>query len=231
MNWRKGLQLFLQPHSIAFILLCLCLFAGWKLLDQVGSDSTSSFNLLQSIHQLGFLGKLIYACALALAIVISPIPGTPLTIAAGLIWEPWVAGIYGVVGVFLGSLIAYFLGRTLGRSAVQALTGKQIYLSNHKGEAYLGWVVFITHLLPILPFDLISYGAGLAKLSFKIYATSTLLGTFPCVFFLTYLGASFAIELPVAITIATVVAILLIILTWGVRQYNWLGIKDIIRIE
>lgn len=231
MIWRKRLQLFLQPHSIALILLGLCLFAGWKLLNQVGSDSTGSFDLIQSIHQLGWFGKLIYVFLLALAIVISPIPGTPLTIAAGLVWEPWVAGIYGVFGVFLGSLIAYFLGRTWGRSVVRVLTGKQIYLSNHKGEAFLGWVVFVVHLLPILPFDLISYGAGLAKLSFKIYATATLLGTIPCTFFLTYWGASFAIGLPVALSIALVVALLLVGLTWGVRHHDWLGIKDIIRIE
>lgn len=232
MNRRKKLYSFLlHPNSIASILLCLCLLAGWKLLSQFGANSLEPSNVIQFINQLGFLGKLAYISILALAIVISPIPGTPITVAAGAIWGPLIAGIYGVVGIFLGSLIAYFLGRTLGRTAVQMLTGKTIYLSKHKGEAYLGWVVFVTHCLPIMPFDLVSYGAGLSRLSFKIYALSTLLGTIPCTFFLTYMGASLIVKLPVGIAITVVFLTSLLALAWGVRKHNWLGIKDIIRIE
>ena len=84
--------------------------------------------------------------------------------------------------------MAYFLGRTLGRSAIKALTGKVIYFSKQRGEVYLGWFIFITRLLPVLSFDLISYAAGMASLSLPIYASDTLLGMIPSTLLLTYIG-------------------------------------------
>ncbi|HEY9853846.1 MAG TPA: hypothetical protein V6D28_30525 [Leptolyngbyaceae cyanobacterium] len=36
------------------------------------------------------------------------------------------------MGGFIGSLVAYFLGRTLGRSAIKALTGKAFVLQSTK---------------------------------------------------------------------------------------------------
>lgn len=39
-------------------------------------------------------------------------------------------------------LIVYFIRRIFGRSAIKAWTGKAIYFSKRRGEAYLGWLVF-----------------------------------------------------------------------------------------
>lgn len=223
----KFLRVLTHPNSLALLVLALCLLASWRLLQ--GDRNPSDW--LQSIAALGFVGKLAYVGILILAIVFSPIPGTPIVVAAGAVWEPLTAAIYGTIGIFVGCLIAYFLGRTLGRSFIRSLTGKTLHLSSDRGELYLGWVVFITHLLPIAPFDLISYAAGMAGMSFPIYAISTLLGTIPCVVFLAYMGASLTISLPVGVAIAAVFLILLVILPFGVQRYNWFGIKDSIRIE
>jgi uncharacterized membrane protein YdjX (TVP38/TMEM64 family) len=187
--------------------------------------------ILRSIQDLGILGKLAFAGILVLAVVISPIPGTPLTVAAGAVWNPWVAGVYGTIGVFVGSLVAYGLGRTLGRSLIQALCGKNIHLSKHRGEPYIGWLLFLSHLLPIVPFDLMSYGAGMIRLSFPLYATTTLLGTIPGTFLLAYLGASFTVSPWMGGAIAVLFLVLLVAIPWGIKRHNWLGIRDVIRID
>lgn len=228
---KKPLTLFNLQNSIALAILSLCGLASWWLITQSGFNLSEPLSLLQSISQLGWVGILIYIVFLVLAIVISPIPGTPITIAAGAVWGPILAGCYGVIGVFLGCMIAYAIGRTLGRTTVKALTGKVIYLSKDRGEIYLGWLMFITHLIPILPFDLISYGAGLSGLSLPIYASTTLLGVIPCTFFLTYMGSAFTIGLPISITFLAIFLLLVVSLPWGVRRYNWFGLKDVIRLE
>jgi uncharacterized membrane protein YdjX (TVP38/TMEM64 family) len=215
-------------NAIALFFLVVCLVLGWKLVSLNALDPSQ---LLRSIHDLGFIGKLIYAGILVLAVVISPIPGTPLTVAAGAVWSPWTAGIYGTLGVFVGSLLAYFLGRTLGRSLIRVLSGKTIHLSKHRGEPYIGWLLFFSHLLPIAPFDLMSYGAGMIRLSLPLYATATLLGTLPGTFLLAYLGASFTISPGMSGAIAVCCALLVTVVPWKFHRHNWFGIRDVIRIE
>lgn len=223
--------LFSPQNSIAAGLLLLCLtLAGW-LFTQSGIDFSNPELLVKSIQSLGWIGLLLYIGILFLAIVIGPIPSTPITVAAGAIWDPFLAGLFGIVGIYLGSLAAYFIGRTLGRSVVRALLGKVIYLSNHRGEVYLGWLVFLSHLMPFLPYDLVSYGAGISGLSFPIYALSCLLGVIPCIFFLTYLGSTLTGGWVLGLAIALLFGLLLVILPWGVKRYNWLGLREIIRVE
>ncbi|NJR37672.1 MAG: TVP38/TMEM64 family protein [Leptolyngbyaceae cyanobacterium CSU_1_4] len=225
---KKLRVLLTAQNAIALLLLGVCLISAQRFLSV---DILNPSQLLRSIQDLGLLGKLIYAGILVLAVVVSPIPGTPLTVAAGAVWSPWTAGIYGTLGVFVGSLLAYFLGRTLGRSLIQVLSGKTIHISKHRGETYIGWLLFFSHLLPIVPFDLISYGAGMIRLSLPLYATATLLGTLPGTFLLAYLGASFTLSPRVGIAIAVFFALLLIGVPWTIHRCNWFGIRDVIRIE
>lgn len=185
----------------------------------------------QSVKRLGSWGPLIYIGLIALSVVISPIPSAPLAMIAGALWGAVVAGIYSVIGGFLGGLIAYYLGRTLGRSAIKALTGKIIVFSKRKGEIYLGWLIFVTRLLPVLSFDLISYGAGMTGLSLPIYATATLLGMIPSTFLLTYLGDAIVVDFPQGIVLSIMFLIILVGLPWGIRRYNWFGLRDTVRME
>lgn len=229
-------QILINPQNgIALVILLLCSLACWWLL----SPDLNGFMLnvftptgfRQIVGRLGAFGPLIYILLIALSVVISPIPGAPLAVIAGALWGPIPAGIYSVIGGFLGSLIAYYVGRTLGRSAIRALTGKAIYFTKKRGEAYLGWLIFLTRLFPVLPFDLISYGAGVTGLSLPIYIVATLLGMIPSTFLLSYAGSAFTIGLPQAIALGAILTTVLIGLPWGIKRYNWFGMRDIIRIE
>lgn len=228
---RRFRALFTPQNSIALGVLLFCATIAWWLLTQSGIDFSNPGALVKSIQSLGGLGVWLYIGFLVVAIVIGPIPSTPVTVAAGAFWDPISAGIYGVIGIYLGSLLAYFIGRTLGRSVVRALLGKVIYFSSHRGEVYLGWIVFISHLLPFVPYDLVSYGAGISGMSFPIYASACLLGVVPCIFFLTFMGSALTGGLFVGIGLAITFLLMLVILPWGVKRYNWLGLRDIIRVE
>jgi uncharacterized membrane protein YdjX (TVP38/TMEM64 family) len=229
---RHPLRKFLTlPNAIALAVFLLCLAIAIWVVMQSGIDFSEPETLMQSIQALGWRGVLLYIGFLAVAIVIGPIPSTPVTIAAGAVWGAVPAGVYGATGIFLGSIIAFFIGRTLGRSAVQALTGKVLYLSNHRGEAYLGGLVFMMHLIPIMPYELISYGAGISGMPAFTYALTSLLGIIPCTFLLTHMGSAFTVNLPVAIALVMGFLLAIVVLPLGVKRYNWLGLRDVIRVE
>lgn len=222
--------LFACQNGIALAFVFLSLLFLWQL-QRSGVNVFTPTGLRQTVDGLGLLGPLAYIGILTIAVVVSQIPQVPLALAAGAIWGTLPAGLYSVIGGFLGSLIAYFLGRSLGRSTIQTLTGKAIYFSQHRGEVYLGWLILITRLLPILSFDLISYGAGISNLSLRIYLPATLLGMIPPTFLLTYMGKSLTMGMTEAIVFTSLFILVLIGLPWGIQRYNWFGMKDVIQIR
>jgi len=216
---------------VALGILLLSLLAYRWVSTQPGINLLTKQGLQQFISNTSLGGILVYMGVIALSVVISPIPGVPLTMAAGAVWGTLPAAIYSVIGGFLGSLVAYFIGQTLGRSAVHALTGKVIYFSKERGEWLLGGIIFVTRLFPVLSFDLISYGSGLTGLSLPIYMLATLLGMIPSTLLLTYMGEALTIDLPLGIALSILFFALLLLLPWGIHRYNWLGLRDIIRVE
>lgn len=140
------------------------------------------------VNRLGPWGPVVYIGLLVVSVVASQIPGAPLAIAAGALWGPLTAGVYTIIGGFLGALLAYGLGKYLGQSFFQTLTGKRIIISPDLATNLMGWFIFVSRLLPVLSFDLVSYGAGMAGLAFPIYAVSTLVGMIPSTLLLTYMG-------------------------------------------
>ncbi len=220
-----------RQNAISLAVLLLSLFIYGLVSTQSEANLLTPQGLKQAIHGTGAWGILAYIGVIALAVVISPIPGAPLTMVAGAVWGAIPAGVYSVIGGFLGGLVAYCIGLTLGRSVVRALTGKVVYFSKERGEKLLGVLIFVTRLLPVMSFDLISYAAGLTGLSFHIYAIATLLGMIPSTLLLTYMGEAFTMGLPLGIAMAIIFGVLLVVLPWGIRRYNWLDLRDIIRIE
>ena len=185
---------------------------------------------LQAIaQQLGIAAPLLYILLIAITVVFGALPGLPLVFAAGVVWGGFLGGLYSILGGFLGSVVAYGLGRTLGNSAVKALTGKTCTLAEHKEERFVIGLIFISRLVPLFPFDLISYGAGVAQLSFAPYAGATLLGMIPPTFAFSFLGTS-ALESALGWAIWPAVVLVVVVVPWVIWRYNYFQIKDVIQV-
>lgn len=121
--------LFNRSNAIALGILLLCLLIClWLLhppLNQWMANLFTPNGFRQIADQLGGFSPLAYVVLIALSVVISPIPGAPLAIIAGALWGTVLASVYSIIGGFIGSLIAYYLGHTLGRSTIKALMGSQ----------------------------------------------------------------------------------------------------------
>ena len=225
-RWAWAGPMLLAIAVPALLLLCL-----WGLQQQWELDLFTAAGFRMAAEQLGVWGPLLYVLLLIVSVVVSQIPGAGLAIAAGAIWGPLAAGIYSVVGGFLGALIAYGLGQTFGPGLLKALTGKRITFSPERGQWYLGGLIFLMRLVPVFSFDLISYGAGIAKLSLPIYAGATLLGMVPSTFLLTYAGGAFQWGPEAVWAIVLLLALVLVLLPWSLRRCGWLKLDDILEID
>lgn len=186
---------------------------------------------LQAIaQQFGTAAPLLYILLIATTVIIGTIPGLPLVCAAGILWGGFLGGLYSILGGFIGSIAAYGLGRTLGSQAIKALTGKTCTLAEHKGERFLIGLILVTRLVPVFPFDLISYGAGVARLSFPLYAGATLLGMSAPTFAFSFVGNSAFLSGSTAWTFWLALATVLIVVPWAIWRYNWFNLKDAIQV-
>lgn len=211
--------------SLGIVLTLFTLQQQWE----INLFSTDGFQT--AVERVGFWGPLLYVLLLVVSVVVSQIPGAGLAIAAGAVWGPFTAGLYTILGGFLGALIAYSLGKTVGPGLLKALTGKTITFSKDRGERYLGGLIFLMRLVPVFSFDLISYGAGITRLSLPIYASATLLGMVPSTFLLTYLGGAFQLGTSATVGIMGLFVAGLVILPWGVRRHNWFDLQGVVQID
>lgn len=135
------------------------------------------------IASYGFWGPVIYM------IMFSVIPsGSIIAIAGGMAFGLYYGSIYTLIGAVIGASVAFYVSRHLGREAVEKrLHGKMKRFDEHiQRGGFL--MILILRLIPIIPFNVVSYGAGLTKIKFMDYFWSTLIGIIPGVLIFTNLG-------------------------------------------
>ncbi|MGK7890854.1 MAG: TVP38/TMEM64 family protein [Leptolyngbyaceae cyanobacterium] len=204
---------------------------GFWTFQLIQIDSFTPEHLTNLVDKTGLFGPLIYIGILALSVVISYIPGLPLAIAAGMIWGPFWAGVYSVIGGLIGAIATYYIGYFLGKPIIQSLTGKALYFSTHRGEKYIGLLIFVTRLLPVFSFDLISYAAGITGISLPIYCVATFFGMVPSTFLITYLGSFSTGNPSIGIGLTGLCLGLFLVLLWGAQTRNWFDLKNVIQYE
>ncbi len=168
--------------------------------------------LTQWLSQAGPSAPFLFMGLMALAVIISPIPSLPLDIAAGAAFGPFLGAAYAVLGAELGAIISFLIGRAVGREVLSRLLRMNIAFCEKCSDHHLAVFVFLSRLLPIFSFDLISYGAGLTNMSLRMFALVTFLGMIPPTLALTYAGSSVTggTWLTVVLGLAMVVLLLLI---------------------
>ncbi len=113
------------------------------------------------------------------ALTLAPVPKNVLSVAAGLIFGLGGGVTVVYAGAMLGSVAAFWLGRWLGREAVERFTGTRVEkvdrLLRRRGMA----AIIGVRLVPVLPFTAINYAAGLTSLGWWQYLLGTAIGILP----------------------------------------------------
>ena len=137
------------------------------------SDIKELENTLRSYRKESML---IYVGCQILQVVLSVIPGQALQFAGGYLYGALLGLILSIIGIGIGSTLAYYIARLLGRDAIHLFFGKRKVtemldlMNSPKGLI----VTFVIFLIPGIPKDLCSYAAGISNseapsLSYRVY--------------------------------------------------------------
>ena len=139
-----------------------------------------------------FLGLLGYFLVLVLQAIIAPIPSEATLMLGGWSYGFFLGGLVGWLGTTTGSVITFFISRKGGRPiVVKFVSEKSVSFADKWFERWGGWAVLFGRLIPFIPFDAISYGAGLTKIDFRSFIIASTLGGVPRSFFYAWLGYTF----------------------------------------
>ncbi|HAQ6957588.1 TPA: TVP38/TMEM64 family protein [Enterococcus faecium] len=118
------------------------------------------------------LGPIIFVFIQILQVVIPIIPGGISTAAGVLIFGPYAGFIYNYIGICIGSIIIFLLGRRYGKPFILSMISDKTY------NKYIGWLdnqnrfeklFALAIFLPVAPDDALCLMAGLTNMSVKRY--------------------------------------------------------------
>jgi uncharacterized membrane protein YdjX (TVP38/TMEM64 family) len=156
----------------------------------------SSFNpqeLLRSalkwVESLGYIGGLVFMLIYIVATV-AFIPGSVLTLGAGVLFGVVLGSVYVFVGATLGAIAAFLVGRYLARDWIgKKIEGNQKFDAIDRAVSHAGFkIVLLTRLSPVFPFNLLNYAFGITGVTLKDYALASV-GMFPGTVMYVYIGS------------------------------------------
>jgi len=180
--------------------------------------------LKHTLREWGVLAPVIFIGLQALQVIISPIPGELTGILGGYLFGEWVGLFYSTIGLTLGSVAAFAVGRWLGTRYIRSLVSPDIWRKmGFIVEAEGAILCFVIFLIPGLPKDMTCYLFGLSPMPFWVFATISTLGRIPGTWVLSAQGAHTAAGdyVQVILLTALVVAVALPLYYYRNRLVEW----------
>ncbi len=181
----------LYRHYRAVILIgwILLLLSTYTLLTQTDLDTQIIALGVLTVLTTNWWGPLVYiATYIVRPLVLLPV--SIFSVTSGVVFGVWPGLLVTYVGIIISGSVAYALGRWLGRSLqFTSMVPKGPNLIKRRPFE----VVLSLHLT-MLPYDLVNYSLGMARIPFPPFLFGILLGMIPGTISLTLLGASVNIE-------------------------------------
>ena len=138
-------------------------------------------NLPRLVAYISNYGKYAAVCFLlifSLKPILLFLPSSMMSIAAGMIFGPFIGFLLNLVGFFLSATLGFYLARFLGKDFVdKLLKGKAVKINSNLEKSGIK-ILFFIRFTPVIPFDAISYACGLSKMKYKDFIIGSMLGVF-----------------------------------------------------
>ncbi|MEM9163081.1 MAG: TVP38/TMEM64 family protein [Cyanobacteria bacterium P01_F01_bin.4] len=142
-----------------------------------------------TLARAGIWAPIIYIVIYTVATILV-LPSTVLNLAGGALFGVWLGTLWTTLGAIIAAVVAFGFTRTVGRELIaRRMAGywQAIDAEIHQGGLFY---MFSIRLLPIIPYGLVNFAAGLTSISFRDYFIGTALGTLPGVLPFVLLGHS-----------------------------------------
>ncbi|MEM8602315.1 MAG: TVP38/TMEM64 family protein [Cyanobacteria bacterium P01_H01_bin.121] len=146
-------------------------------------------NALNSIDALGPTGPIVFM-GLYMVAAVAFLPGSVLTLGAGVVFGVVAGSFYVFIGATIGATLAFLVGRYLARGWVaKKIEGNEKFSAIDQAVGREGLkIVLLTRLSPIFPFNVLNYAYGLTGVSLKDYVLGSV-GMIPGTIMYVYLGS------------------------------------------
>lgn len=136
------------------------------------------------------------------------VPGVIVTVANAWVFGWYYGAAYSWIGALLGAILDFGLARWYGRPLVERfLSSRYLVWTDRFFHQHGVLAVFITRLTPVIPFKVVSYGAGLTAISAAEYILATGIGQTPAIVLYSILGYNLAKNFKVAIAITALLIV------------------------
>jgi uncharacterized membrane protein YdjX (TVP38/TMEM64 family) len=146
-------------------------------------------------------------------VLLAPVPRSAVSLLVAVVVGFWAGLAVAFAGGMLAAVIAFGLSRSLGRAAVARLSGPRLTRLDESvvGRSFAS--VLTGRLIPVVPFVVVSYGAGLTGMRLGPYAAATAVGLVPSTLVQVGVGASVAALAPgrTALLLAPLLALAVVV--------------------
>ncbi len=133
---------------------------------------------------------LVFIAAYIIATVLLA-PGFILTVSAGALFGVIHGTMIVSVASTLGATAAFLIGRTIARDWIaQRIQGNRLFKALDRALAHKGfWVVLLTRLSPLFPYNLLNYAYGLTGVKVREYVLGSWIGMAAPTLLYVYIGS------------------------------------------
>ena len=154
----------------------------------VGRSDLQAINLESLLRRSGAAAPVLFSLLMVLGILVSPIPTSPLTILSPKLFGVWGGLLITLTSATIGATLAFLIARRMGDEFFVRFPQYQL-LQHLLPRDATAVAIFLLRLPPSPTFDLVSYLAGLTKVSFWQFIVATFLGMIPVTATLCLVGS------------------------------------------
>lgn len=167
--------------------LALLVVGGFLVFASVGGPDQAGIE--RFVRDAGIAAPVVYVVLYVMLTVVL-FPGAVITAAGGALFGSVQGTVLTVVGATIGATGAFLVGRWLGREQVERLAGESVGRLDDWMHEHGFLAVLYTRLIPVVPFNVLNYAAGIAGLRVRDYVIATAVGIVPGTFAYAELGHS-----------------------------------------
>ena len=153
---------------------------GWS--AYIGNIDNLSF-MEELVQNNLWMASLIYVVLTAVGCVVLALPGVTFAILAGLIFGPWLGTLLCSVATTIGAMAAFLAGRFFLQESIKPVVMKNKYLKkwlfDQDNDKNTIFVLMITRLVPLFPYNLQNFAYGITDIKFSTYSLCSLLFMLP----------------------------------------------------
>ena len=148
---------------ISALVIVLIVLVGYFVLRHFGITDMTGEEVRDMVESTGAIAPLVYVLVSFVQVTLIPIPAAVTIVAGNYLFGPWLAFLYSYIGMMLGSIFAFWLGRAIGRPFINWVAGSpekvDEWVEKLKGREKV--LLFFMFLLPFFPDDILCSIAGI----------------------------------------------------------------------